>query len=385
MRLRSPEDELLLLLVGPRTPDREARLRAALSGSHDWTALLRQADIQGVLRLVADRLQRSGADMPPRVGAELQRRTLLSDGRSLLMAAELRQALQRLDGAAIPVIPLKGVALAAALYGRCTLRASGDIDLLVPRAHVAQAVGVLESAGYEAEGPWRRWVKAAYHIEIPLAPRGGRRRFLVDLQWGLIAGDPRYVRAAEECWAAARPATVLGAPARVMSADWTLMYLALHAARSQWQGLKGLVDIRQACATWTIDWANLWALAERWGWKPVLQLTLEACGRLWELPAEAASERVEWPSWLPGFPAPPRETRWASLRVMGLVLRSWRLRIGYALRMAATSSPNDYRWLPLPGALSPLYLVLRPVRWLVLAARAGFQRGGGVGSGRGSP
>jgi hypothetical protein len=367
-----PEHELLLLLVHGRAhPDRDARFRALLRTSPDWTALLREADVHGVLPLVAHHLQRlAPPEIPPAVPAEFQRLASHYRRSSLLQASELRRVLRHLMGAGIPVIPLKGTALASALYGgHYGLRVSGDIDLLVRRSQVHDAVGVLEANGYRAEGPWQRWLAAPYHIEIPLVPRAAGRRFALDLHWGLVAGDPRYDEAAEECWSAARPTTVVGVDAWAMGPEWELVFLALHAARSQWQRLKWLVDIQEICWTWTLDWQKVWAIAQRYGWTGILHLTIEACQRLWDLPPGHGAGRVAWPSWLPRFPDPPRQSRWASLRVMWLLLPRWSLRIGYLLRLAGTSSPNDYRWLPLPAALAPLYLFMRPLRWIALAGK----------------
>ncbi len=375
-----PEDELLLLLVhGRHSPDRDARLGALLDASPDWTALLRRADVHGVVPLVAHHLHRLGSpEVPPAVTAEFQRLAFLHCRRNLLQARELRQVLQQLMTAGVPVIPLKGIALASALYGHCTLRVSGDIDILVRRAQVPHAVGVLEGIGYRAEGPWQRWAAAPYHVEIPLTPRGTGRRYPLDLHWGLLGGDPRYQSAAEECWAAARPTTLVGVEAWAMSPEWELLFLALHAARSQWQGLKWLVDIQEICWTWTLDWQSVWAIAHRWGWEKILELTIAACRCLWELPHPNAVGSIPWPSWLPRFPDPPRQRRSSGFRVMCLLLPRWRLRIGYVLRLIGTSSPNDYRWLPLPAALSPLYFFLRPVRWVVMGGkwclRAALQR-----------
>jgi len=366
-----PEDELLLLLVqGRRSPDRDARLRGLLGTPLDWTALLHQADVHGVVPLVAHHLREFGASgVPPAVTSELQRLAFLYGGRNLLLARDLRQVLQLLRAASIPAIPLKGIALASALHGRYTLRVSGDIDVFVRRAQVPHAVGVLEANGYRAEGPWQRWAATAYHVEIPLRPRGAGRRYPLDLQWGLLGGDPRYHVAAEECWAAARPTTVLGVEAWAMSLEWEVLFLALHAGRSQWQGLKWLVDIQEICWTWTVDWRRVWAIAHRWGWEKVLELTIEACQCLWELPPPHTVGSIRWPSWLPRFPDPPRQSRWAGLRVMGLLLPRWTLRISYVLRLIGTSTPNDYRWLPLPAALSPLYFFLRPLRWAVTGGK----------------
>jgi putative nucleotidyltransferase-like protein len=370
-RSRRVEDELLLLLVhGRESPAPGSRLAALLGASPDWAAFLRQADLHGVVPLVAHHLQRLGSpDVPRPVRDELQRRALLYGRHSLLLVAQLRQVLGHLAAAGIPVIPLKGVALSSALYRRPTLRVSTDIDVLVPRERVPHAVEVLEGHGYKAEGPWRRWAASAYHVELPLLPRSPRRRYPLDLHWGLGAGDPRDTLAAEECWATARTVTVAGVEARAMSPEWELLFLALHAARSQWQGLKWLVDIQEICWTWRLDWDGVRVIARRWGWERVLALTLEACRCLWGLPPPNAVESVPWPRWLPRFPDPPRESRWASLRVTCLLLPRWRQRAGHALRLIGTSSPNDYRWLPLPAALFPLYVFLRPVRWAAMGGK----------------
>lgn len=368
---RRPEDELLLLLAGGRhLLDRNARLHTLLGAGPDWSVVTRQADLHGVVPLVAHHL--NGLDVgavPPAVLTQIEELASLYRRRSLLLAGQLRQVVQRLTHAGIRVIPLKGTTLAEALYGSCTLRVCTDIDVLVQRAHVARAVEALQSDGYRAEGPWRRWWEAPYHCEITLVPRRGNRLCPLDLHWGLLSGDPRYRGAAEQCWEAARPATVLGLEAWAMSPEWELLFLALHAARSQWQGLKLLVDIQLVCCTWKLDWPRVWAIARQWSWERILELTVEACRSLWELPSAHGVGSVRWPPWLPRFPDPPRQSRWAGLCVMGLLLPSWRRRVGYLLRLVATSSPNDYRWVPLPPALSPLYLLLRPLRWTFMGGR----------------
>jgi hypothetical protein len=367
----APEDELLLTLVhGGHSPGGDVRLRALLGASPDWTVLSRHAQVHEVLPLVAHHLERLALpEVPSTVTAEFRRLASVYRAGNLLLASELRQALQHLRTAGVSVIPLKGIALASALYGDATLRVCRDLDLLVQQPRLADAVGVLEVNGYRAQGPWQRWAAAAYHVEIPLTPRTAERRFDVDLHWGLLGGDPRYRDAAEECWSAARPATVLGVETWAMSPEWELLFLALRAARSQWQGLKWLVDIRQMLWTWPLDWPSIWTLARRWGWQQILELTLTACGHLWQLPPLPGAGGVSWPRWLARFPDPPRQTRWAGLRVVSLLLPRWKSRLGYVLRLIGTPTPNDYRWLPLPARLSFLYFFVRPVRWVVMTGK----------------
>jgi hypothetical protein len=62
--------------------------------------------------------------------------------------SQMRELAERLATAGIPVMPLKGPALAARVHGDVGLRSGGDIDVLVPAAELRRAVGVLCSAGY---------------------------------------------------------------------------------------------------------------------------------------------------------------------------------------------------------------------------------------------
>jgi hypothetical protein len=313
--------------------------------------------------LLADQLQRLGyPGVPPVVIAEIKKYMRSHCMRNLLLARELRHVLRELMTAGIPVIPLKGLALAEALYGDSTLRECADLDLLVPRAQVPDAVRLLETAGYRTEAPWEQWIAAPLHFEIELARPAAGLPYAVDLHWGLLGGDPRYYSAVEECWAAARCATVLGVDAWAMSPEWELLFLALHAARSKWHGLKWLVDIQEICWTWALDWQMVWVIAQRWGWGKILQLTIGACQPLWELPPLPNVHSVSLPSWLPQFPAPPRHSSWLVLRVGCLYFPLWHRRIGYVLRFIGTPTLREHRLLPLPAALFPFYYLLRPLR-----------------------
>jgi hypothetical protein len=370
-RRYAQEDELLLLLVQrQRFPYNIARLHALLSEALDWPALLQQAQLHWVMPLLAVQLQRLGyAGVPPAVVAQLQKYARVNGMRNLLLARELRSALQRLMAAGVPVVPFKGIALADALYGDCTLRECTDLDLLVPQAQVSDVVRLLQADGYQAEGAWEQWTASLMNSELSLSRPAARLQYAIDLHWGFMGGDPRHHRAMEALWATTRPTMVLGVEAWAMSPEWELLALMLHAARSQWQGLKWLVDIQEICWTWAIDWQMVRAIAHQWGWGAILDLTVETCQSLWELPLSPNTRSVPCPSWLRQFPAPPLQRQWARLRLWCLLLPRWSQRIGYVLRLIGMPTANDYRWLPLPTALFPLYAFLRPLRWLVMSGR----------------
>lgn len=367
----SPEDQLLLLLVQRRrSAHDEVRIQALLEKPLDWSALLHQADAHWVTPLLAPQLQRlSYSGIPPAVVAEFQQRVRLNRIRNMLLVQEFRRVLRRLITAGIPVIPLKGVALADALYSDYTLRVCTDLDLLIPQTQVLHAVRCLEAAGYQVAEPWEQWTASLINIEIALKRWDTSKRYDVDLHWGLMGGDPRNADAVQALWAAARPTTVLGVEAWAMCPEWELLSLVLHAARHQWQGLKWLVDLQAICWTWELDWKRVWAIAQRWEWEEILRLAIGVCQTLWDLPPLPGAPDVSCPAWLPRFPAPPHHRRWPKLRTGFLLFPRWGLRLGYVLRLISMPTPNDYAWLPLPVRLFPLYILLRPLRFMLMVGK----------------
>lgn len=87
------------------------------------------------------------------------------------------------DGAelrALPICWLKGAAVAVTVYQDPSHRPMGDLDLLVPRSRLADAIELLRGLGFEtAGGAWSR--RAASH-QLPAAHRGaGRDPVVVEL------------------------------------------------------------------------------------------------------------------------------------------------------------------------------------------------------------
>jgi hypothetical protein len=119
---------------------------------------------QGIGLLAAQRLCDTGQPLPPALERERELATFLHlAGMSLL-----RRIRDRLDG---PMIVIKGPEVAAH-YPHPTLRAYGDIDILVPDAAAAQArllaAGFVETADYEVAHTERplRWSAFPLAIEL---------------------------------------------------------------------------------------------------------------------------------------------------------------------------------------------------------------------------
>lgn len=145
----------------PSTPSPDpirAWLAAVVRGAEpgailpDEAGLLDTAQAEGVLALCHDRLRRSPAwtQYPETLREAMTRHAYQAVAVELMRAAELRDVLAALAQAGLPVLLLKGAALAHTLYPQPYLRSRCDTDLLVPsRADAERAGRVLQTLGYQ--------------------------------------------------------------------------------------------------------------------------------------------------------------------------------------------------------------------------------------------
>jgi hypothetical protein len=297
---------------------------------------------------------------------------------SLPQVLELLAALKRLQAARVDVIALKGPALAVQLYGDATRRMSRDIDLLVTAAAFERAHDILVEHGYVPEFNWRGRHRHAflerYHDLAFLSPAGG----LIELHWRLVQSRYTVRYDLEAMWQNSVTVDVLGQAVRVFCPNDLLFYLALHGAKHQWSQLDLVLDVaallkdehldlqavvQSAAAAHTNRLLRL-AIALAESIDPVLQ------ERRWAAP-DAAIVRLTrqiMRKWDEPRPAGPLDTAWFDLRVR----ERWRDRLRIAASTAFAPGLPDWRALPLPDALFPLYPVVRPFR--LLASRIGQAR-----------
>jgi hypothetical protein len=112
----------------------------------DWQTLRRIAEENGVLGLVHQSLLEAGTEMPDFFTAAAQENRASAER----LATELEGLLQDFAERGIDVLPLKGPALAAALYGDAALRTCNDLDLLVRRDDYERAAALLLDLGFTA-------------------------------------------------------------------------------------------------------------------------------------------------------------------------------------------------------------------------------------------
>jgi hypothetical protein len=296
---------------------------------------------------------------------------------------ELRRLLHRFEMGGIPAIPFKGPVLAASAYGNLALRRFSDLDILV-REHDGDAGRrLLAELGYVLD----------YHIrgqEYHFVDEG--RQITVDLHQRIASNYFPAPADFDVIWGRLRPVVLAGGTVRGLAPEDTAFGLCVHLAKDYctWkERLSQVCDLAELMAAEpTLPWDRVLDHARAAGGERIvllaLWLTRELLGS--SLPAAAAARLEGDPDisrlgrtveqrllrqldgsleYLPYR----REAQIEDLRLHLAIRERWQDRgrlvrdlIRSRVGRLVTPTDRDHRFLPLPGGLSPLYYLIRPIR-----------------------
>lgn len=348
-------------------------VRAAASGvADDWEPVLARMESERITPLLHRTV--TGLGIFPatleQAGLQSYRSTSL---RNLLLLHALTECLQQLAAAQVPVIILKGAALAEVIYGNIGLRPMGDIDLLVHPRDVATVRSTLEGLGYTLDRVETHPGALTEHENELSFSRPGHVNVNLDIHWSLFDSPYYQSRIAMDWfWQTAQSARIAATPALMLGPEAQVIHLCGHLGlHHRAEGLLWWHDIAEVLFFYgdQLDWnalldrtrelelvlpvrTILTRLVDDWH-APVPANVLAA---LAALEASADEARV-----FTGLAAPKRPAGrrfWADLTTMP----GWRQRLRFArtnLFPSATYMRQRYRIAhPL---LLPFYY---PYRWL---------------------
>jgi hypothetical protein len=231
--------------------------------------LVDAADRHWVAPLLAHRVtQASGYSVvAPDVAAELRHQLCFEAAFELTLAEEIRSILAACAGRGVPVLLMKGAALAHTHYPAPHLRPRLDTDLLIPPEGRAAATAALLSLGY-AELPA---VSGAVTVQQGQFCRalGGGLRHAVDLHWKLV--NPVVfadLLSVDEMLRDSVPVPALSPHARALCPVHALLALIIHrvAHHEPQLDLLALYDLFAVASRLTdVEWRRLRPMAEERG------------------------------------------------------------------------------------------------------------------------
>ena len=244
-------------------------------------ALLACAIEEGVVALVHQRLS-EGPSVSTRLRDTFAAAARDSAVASLLRETECRRVLAVLQTGQIPVLLMKGSALAWWLYPAAYLRECCDIDLLFSsRAHAMEAVRLLAAHGYVLN---HRPDDLSY--ELLCRREIGSMRFDLDMHWRLV-NAPIFAEAL--CFEALHASSILlprlAADARALGPVHAFMHACIHRAMNLTvgigDGLKWLYDLHLlGQQLTTADWSALQQQCGEFGLSGICAAGIEAAADL---------------------------------------------------------------------------------------------------------
>jgi len=271
--------------------------RPELPGDIPWPQVLDLARAHGVSPLLRGAARTLDLAVPPEVQLELDRAYFHTAVANSQRLEELGQILAEYSAAGVPVLLLKGAALAADAYHNVALRPMGDFDLLIAPEHVPAAGAMLQARGYACtEVEVAPGAHLAYRNEQAFIRRDPHH-VMVELHWHLV-DVPYYIRRLPVAWfwQHSHPIDVEGREVLALDAEANLLYLAAHLAlHHRFHGLRWFVDLALRIAGQARQFELLQVLRETLArleaYWPGLPLS-EARGRLEALHPTATERRI---------------------------------------------------------------------------------------------
>lgn len=207
---------------------------------------------------------------------ETVRETLMNN---LRKQAHLRDMLALLKEANIPVMLLKGLWLAEAVYRDLKARATGDIDLLLRVEDMPRFTKLVLERGFDLP-------KNTDNI-CDLAPEGNEfplvhptRKSFFDIHWALTRSPVEKPVDEDKFWHRSEIYTIAGKPCQTLCVEDHLLYLCFHAAvhhRFNYIGPRALLDIACMIAQppRPINWDDLVTRSRELAWDRGVWLMLD--------------------------------------------------------------------------------------------------------------
>jgi len=337
-----------------------------------WDDVRRLAEAERVVPLLHRAVGAIGM-APADLAHDLHRARCATALRNRRLLTEFGRAMNALAAAGVPIIVLKGVALAAAVYRDISLRPMADLDVLIRRSTLESAARVLAGLGYV---PIRKETHpgalAEYESELAFR-KYGEFPAEIDLHWSLF--DSPYHQARTDMdwfWDTSVPLRIAGVDTWMLGPEALLLHLcghlALHHAGAGllWEHDIFEVLVESGAAT---DWKMLLSKVRAYDLVLPVRSVLSRAVDEWNAPVPAAALAA-----LCALPYSPGEARvFASIRrpdrsaaqrfwddLAGMA--GWRQRLRFTrtnLLPSAAYMRQRYR-IPHP-LLLPLYY---PYRWL---------------------
>jgi hypothetical protein len=344
------------------------------AGQPDPGAALDLMRRHAVEPVVLDALEATGRAMPDAIELPLRDAVRATKLANLEATAELIRVLDLLDTNGIRALPYKGPVLAVATYGDLGLRRFVDLDVLIEREHVLEALDLLEADGYAPA-----YSLTPRQLRATLEDGHDRKlvkhdRHVLEIQWAIADATNRLPRSVTALMDRATSVSIAGRDVPTLATNDLLVVLAIHGSLHLWERLAWVCDVAEALRVAVdLDADAVLRLAGGAGARRMLLLAVAMVAvALDAVPSPELLRAADADPKVPGLvdaltplvfgdgphAAPARTQLKLSMGLTDVPVDGLRK----AWRSMTTPSVSDWKSVPLPDALWPLYYPVRLAR-----------------------
>lgn len=284
----SIEAQLVLAAAGGAASD--DALCALADQVSDWKAVLDISVQEGAQPAVAQRLRScAGLTMPGGVPKALAQIERVLELRMAYVRRRLHDVLDDLGRADIPVVLLKGAALASWAYGSFGQRYMSDLDLLVQPEDAQKAHAVLRSTGWKLrfKEEYDRLYHGMHHLMPLMDAQAPAMKLHAEIHTALIPVDrDPFQLTISEFRREARNLDGLPGHVFVPAPLYALWHSCVHFAWSHMftRGVRTFQDVTVLARSGNVDWSAFVAEAKRTRAESCCYWTLELARNLGRAP-----------------------------------------------------------------------------------------------------
>jgi hypothetical protein len=285
MKRRSPLTGAQRLLIGISRIDPSGEflsaLPALLAGEIDWSEFIRTAESEGVTPLVYRNLKRFSGFLPPAVFDAFRKTFFSNELRNIRLFQKITPLLEGIRASGLRVAVTKGARLAVTVYPDIGLRGFTDVDLFVHPRDWPELRNILAACGFESRSsPPAMLDKVDRSLHWTYSPYYQSDGLVVELHFTCL-GLHIPSLAEDAFWASQQTVRLGDAEARVLSPEYEICYLCLHAQQHSFGRLMWLVDIAELASRGGVDGRRLGEICRAEGLSAMVRHTLSIVENLW--------------------------------------------------------------------------------------------------------
>jgi len=265
----------------------------SLPGSLNWDYIITTSDLNGVIPLLAKTINLYLKDSIPsdvlNTVTEMNREIAVSN---LVKLKELFNIDRQLKETEINTLVLKGPGMGAEIYGDLSLRPFGDLDILINKENVAEAVKILKYNGYEycfdlTEKQIEIYKKSPIYLidhDMHYSFYNPLKSIYLELHWALMPEKYSFSQDINEIFSNAVPVSVNSGRFDVLGDEDLIIYLSIHGAKHYWSRMIWIFDITSFIERKkNINWELVIAKSEELNCRRSLLLSLYLAGDLFSV------------------------------------------------------------------------------------------------------